>query len=389
MSSPKRILVVSRKFWPLVDEGCHRLLGWSHALQRRGHSIQVLTARWHASWPSQSNLRGIPIDRLLPVPSSNWNEGHFQKNVVQWISNHLDLFDVIYVDRCDGLLTAIQSKAARWSKPVVTRFTVEVQKSGLAKNQWFAPISAADACRRSTRVVTSTVFAQRLLVSHGIDARRIVRIGDVAWSSFSRKQENRQAASSALFEVSSDFVVPGRTDLILHFGEADAKTLLQTVLCVCDFLDAGASLRMWIVGSETSVDAIYPTIKSRGWHREIMLFDGFDDVEDLIAMADLAVVSNPDAALQFSVPTFANSELPLMMADTVEARNWLPDSHRSALFSSSEQLHSVMLDWMSHRRQWESDAVALKAWVRRSMPTELALDQWTNLFRDIDKQLSE
>ena len=86
--------------------------------------------------------------------------------------------------------------------------------------------------------------------------------------------------------MSSDFLIPGRTDLLVHLGVSEAIPLRKAIQAVCDLLDAGASLRMWVIGSGLDLSALYDLIKSRGWHREILLFDGFDDLQELIRVTD-------------------------------------------------------------------------------------------------------
>jgi len=328
-------------------------------------------------------LRDCKIHRLLPSPRSNWNESPFQKNVIAWIGKHLDDFDAIYVDRADGLLGAIAGKCAKWNKPVVTRFSLEGEIEGIARNQQVSPVMAAQACRRTDGVVVPNAFAQRVLLSHGFDERKIIRIPDTVECSVPRDLEARNRAASALFDISSDFVIPGRTDLLLHLGNADAKSLVTATRTVCDLLDQGASLRMWIINAGQGTEAVYDQIKNRGWHREILLFDAFDDLEELVAVADLAIVSNPDATLQFSVPLMTNSELPMVIAESVESKNWHPETPLMKYYDSQESLLRQLKDWLVHRQQWLAEAMGLRSSYRRHMPHQRSLDQWQSLYQNL------
>ena len=68
---PLRLLVVTRKYWPVVDEACMRLMHWIDHWKSLGIDVQIVTARWNKAWPSQANLRGAQVHRLVPPPTHN------------------------------------------------------------------------------------------------------------------------------------------------------------------------------------------------------------------------------------------------------------------------------------------------------------------------------
>jgi hypothetical protein len=309
-----KLLVVARRFWPICDDSSQRLLHWCASLVRAGVDVHVLTARWHASWPEYSLCRDVPVSRLLPGPNSNWNETHFQKNVVQWIGGRTQNFDCLYVDRSDGLLSTILQRASPWELPVYSRFSTNDSGVGLSNSQRVSLVAMADACRPCAKVVCPTIGSHRWLIGHGISESKIVRIEDPAWFSIDRSEESRSAASHALFETCSDFVIPGRTSILLHVGVSESKPLRNVIQSLCEFLDQGALLRAWIVGCGIPPQTLYDLTKSRGWHREILLFDPFDDLQELMRVADLAIVSNPKETLQFTVPTLAHAGVQSLVA---------------------------------------------------------------------------
>ncbi len=378
-----KVLVVARRFWPFTDDSCQRLLHLCAALKRAGAEVTVLTARWHADWPSYSLCREVPVVRLLPAPNTNWNEGHFQKNVVQWIAKKATDFDCIYVDRPDGLLMSLQSKSIRWNLPLLARFSPEDAGHGLSAGQKLTHAAMADACRRCFRIVCPTPNAHRVLVSQGISESQIVRIGDIAWDPVSRSDELRTVASNALFDMSSDFLIPGRTDLLVHMGVSEAIPLRKAIQAVCDLLDAGASLRMWVIGSCLDLSTLYDLIKSRGWHREILLFDGFDDLQELIRVADCCIASNPIETIQFTLPMMATAGVPMIVAEHADCRGWLPEANHFQLYASEQVLEEKLQDFIANRQRWIDSASSLRQSLRRMRSVDDCVLQWLTLFRDI------
>jgi len=324
----------------------------------------------------------VPVHRLLPAPNTNWNESHFQKNVVQWINKSAQDFDCIYVDRADSLLLVLQSKSVKWNLPVIARFSPEDKGFGLSSGQKLSPYAMADACRRCFRVVCPTPNAHRILVSQGISDSQIVRINDIAWSPVSRSKELRTAAANALFDASSDFLIPGHTELLLHLGVTETNALKLVVEAVCHILDYGALFRMWIIGSGVEPSALYDLIKSRGWHREILLFDGFDDMHELIRVADGCIASNPKEAIQCTLPMVAGAGLPTLIADHPDVRAWLPELSHYQIYGSEQSLAEKLNDFIANRERWTTMANSFQQALRSSKPNDEYLQQWLSLFRD-------
>jgi len=319
---------------------------------------------------------------LLPAPNTNWNESHFQKNVVQWVSNKATDFDCIYVDRPDGLLSALQSKSTKWHLPLLVRFSPDDAAFGLSPGQKLSQVAMADLCRRCFRVVSPTSNAHRTLVSQGISESQIVRIGDIAWDPVTRTEELRTVASNALFDMSSDFLIPGRTDLLIHLGLAEAIPLRKAIQAVCDLLDAGVLLRMWVIGAGLDPSALYDLTKSRGWHREILIFDGFDDLQELIRVADCCIASNPKEAIQFTLPMMATAGVPMIIADHQDCRGWLPAANHFQLYSSEYLLAQKLQDFVANRERWTTMANSLRQGLRRTQSIQDCVQQWLSLFRD-------
>lgn len=344
--------------------------------------MTILTARWHPSWPQTSLCREMPVHRLLPAPNTNWNESHFQKNVVHWISKSAKDFDCIYVDRADGLLSFLQSKSIKWNIPIVARFSPDDVGFGLSIGQKLTQIAMADTCRRCTRIVCPTPNAHRIIVSQGISESQITRIGDIAWEPVARSEELRTTASDAIFETSSDFLIPSRTDLLLHFGISETVPLHKAIQSVCDLLDIGILMRMWVVGSGVEPSDLYDLIKSRGWHREILLFDGFDDLQELIQVADCCIASNPKEAIQYTMPLLASAGVPMIIADSPDCRAWLPETNHFQLYSSEQVLAQKLQDFVANRERWTSLASTLRQSLLRTKSRDECVQQWLSLFRN-------
>ncbi|MBU6173765.1 MAG: hypothetical protein KGQ60_08160 [Planctomycetes bacterium] len=378
-----RLLVVARKYWPVVEDSCHRLMHWLAALRSIQIESTVLTARWHASWPDTFLFRNTSIHRLLPSPHSNWNETHFQKNVVSWIQSHLDEFDAIYVDRADTLLQVLLSKSSRWEKPILARFAPEESLYGLASNVRMSLPAIVDTVRRCDYVLTSNPGHHRTLLAHGVREQTIFRMQELAWIRVQRRVDGRQHALKALAQASGDFFLPERSMLMVHIGIASWMELRQVLLAVCDLLDSGAHLRMWLINPGISYQAIYDLLKDRGWHREILIFDGFDDLEDLIQVADLAWVTHPAESIQFTLPLLLSAGVPILARESLELQSLAPVDVSEFIYCSPTDLALKLHRWYANPRAFEKQALTLRGEYLQNHASLDAIRNWRNLLERV------
>ena len=112
------------------------------------------------------------------------------------------------------------------------------------------------------------------------------------------------------------------------------------------------------------------------------MFDGFDDLQELIRVADCCIVSNPNETIQYTLPLLASAGLPMIIADTQDCRAWLPDANHFQLYSSELDLARKLQDFFSNRESWTSLANGLRQGLRRTKSSDVCVQQWLSLFRD-------
>lgn len=381
--SKLRLLVVSRKVWPIAEESALRLMHWVDHWKTLGVETQILTARWNKNWPGLASVRGVPIHRLVPPPSSHWNEGAFQRSIVSWVQKFSSDFDALYIDSTDGILANLAQKCKNLELPFIVRVQQEFQPHTRPRGFGSITTSVDSALRQADAIVTPSYSKAQSLAELGISKASISLIPDLIHPGIARSANEKQLAGNALFHASSDFVVPGFTDLAIHFGDSSFPQLQPVLKAVCDLLDRGHPIRMWLVGIRQDTSQIYEWIKLRGWHREILLFDGFDVLDDVIQAADLAIVSNPQHSLQYSTNLLLQSAIPTIVAESPTTVEWMPETPLLKKFHSAESLTSQLHDWIGHRQQWNQEAIALRSFFHRHYPFEHALERWNSIFQKI------
>jgi len=383
---PIRVQVVTRNYWPNADESSLRLMHTLDVWKSAGIHPSILTTRSNHSWPDRATLRNIAVERILPAPTSSWNETHLQRNVAKWLIKNSDHFDALYVDSSDELLATIVAKSKAIGKPILCRF-------GQEPNRWTKPrssistylqssVSLRDALRKCHCVISEHRCGYETLIDLGVPKDRAVWLPDSVCEPAERSETLRRMACHAMFQVSGDLAIPTQTNLLLHFGEASFEQLHVALQSVCDLLDRGIPIRMWLINPGSDAGEIYEWLKSQGWHHEILIFDGFDVLEDLVCLADLVIASNPACSLQYSTRLALESNLPMIVAIDPSIPDWMPETPLMKWYHSRASLGSQLQDWLTHRAQWEAEAIALRRHYQSHHPSKHWIDRWLELFRN-------
>jgi hypothetical protein len=218
-----------------------------------------------------------------------------------------------------------------------------------------------------------------MLIASGINESHIHRIGFSSSARIQRSPERKKAASESLEKLSGDFVVPDKTPLMVHLGNTSWNELRNVLLAVCDLLDAGASIRMWIIDSGISNDTIYDFLKDRGWHREILIFDSFDDIEEILHVADLVWVTSPGESLQFTLPLVIAAGLPVLVREMADLQNGIVPGIQESMYCSPADLALKLHQWFANATVFRHNALQLKNAYQQSNPVSRDLELWRRI----------
>jgi glycosyltransferase involved in cell wall biosynthesis len=321
-----RLLVVARRFWPVCEESCQRLHEWTSMLVTAGIEVTVLTARWHGSWPAESNFRDLRIVRLLPGPKSAWNETLFLRNVGAWVTKHRREFDRIYVDESAALLHQISHKHVVGDRPLIARFAGVVVETPNEMVSRQSVSLACDGCRQADVVVAANPPAHRQLTSCGIATGQIVRIPDIAWNPIHRSETNRRESLRALREINSDFALPKNSRLLVCLGyQGFDETSIALIDALIQLTEENSSLVVWFIGTNNGLRELYDRVKLAGAHHAILFHSPFDDVEAILQAADGLIFPRPTAGAEYFLPHALAAGIPFIAMEATSYRASIPE----------------------------------------------------------------
>ena len=317
-----RLLVVCRHFWPSCSEAVYRLTAWTDSLAEAGVAVTLLTARWHHRWPAESSFRRVRIVRLLPAPSSNWNDGFFLRNLWQWVERNRGHFDAAYLDSLS--LSPPPKLLGRLGElPLTVRFDAAptaADAGGLAVAGALAPPARSLLARAGVWIVADSPASHRAAIAAGADASAIARMPQTPWRAVEYAPARRAESRKALAQINRDFFVPDRMPLLVCFFEdrqpEEEHGFLKSLRRL---LDPVPRLRCWVFGAGGSVRRHYGLLKDLDCHHDVLLHAPLDQPSHLLHAADIVICPAPGVGRQYYYPTAMAAGAPLLTGGAADA----------------------------------------------------------------------
>ncbi|MEC9093108.1 MAG: glycosyltransferase family 4 protein, partial [Planctomycetota bacterium] len=118
---PRRLALITRRFWPLVGGAERAMAGLAHEFQAMGQSVRVLTGKWESQWPTEIVHREVPVTRLPCPKTRGWGTFRYMSGLKRWLWQHQDNFDAVLVSMLKHDAHVAVKALSRLAKPVIIR----------------------------------------------------------------------------------------------------------------------------------------------------------------------------------------------------------------------------------------------------------------------------
>lgn len=349
MTEAPRVLIVSRRFWPICTDSTQRLMSFANSLAACGTKIGVLSARWHSSWSPRIDIREMPIHRLELAPTNPLRSARYARSLVDWVTKHSAEYDLIYFDAAELEAQVILSQVKTPQRPpVVVRFDPLELAPGF-EARWQPSSLTLDACRRADYVIAPRADALQRLKVAGILDHKIVRIADTP-NAVSRTDAVRAAARNALAGINHDLFVRSTDRVVVCPGELTRKWGVELLIrAIGPLVQDNRSLRVWLLGDSSERSYFYEQLKYNGWHNLIAMPGAFEDMDEVLRVADICVVPARGQGLGWLVPKCITSFIPVLVADGPELQCCFSSQTNSSLVfrdGSIENLREKLIQWL-------------------------------------------
>jgi glycosyltransferase involved in cell wall biosynthesis len=317
-----RVVLVTRRFWPLVGGAENTMAALAMELRARGAEPTVLTAQGTPDWPSCVHYDGIRVTRLPGPRSDVWGTFRYLQALRSWLRWHKNQIDVVCVSRLRLEAYAALTALRRTAIPVVLR----AEQSGEAGDlPWLQRRGFGSRilkrCRTAAAVIAPDASVVAELVQAGFARSQIHMIANGIPPMPARSYGDRGRAREALAEINPDLQTREATRVVLFVGRLRQSNGLLTLISAWPaVLQAQPEARLWVIGDGPLRDPLCERVMDLQLQSKVLLPGTFEDVGDLYAAADVFVCPTRQAGVPLALLEAAAARVPIVASDMAEIR---------------------------------------------------------------------
>lgn len=317
MSLP-RVVMVSRRFWPLVGGAETVMAGLAAAFQARGASTTLLTARWRPEWPLTIEHRGVRVVRIAQPSQRFWGSARYMMRLAGWLEAHAGQFDLVYVSMLKHDAYAALGACRSLGVPVVLR-AEGGGPSGDCAWQAHHPLGGAirrRCARRAAAIVTPSEALEHELTNLGYPAELLERIPNGVPLPEPRSPERQVRARVSLALANPALRFGPRDRLTLYTGRLHPLKGLDTLVTAwMQVARDHPHEKLWLVGEGPEEKRLTEQIAAAGLEGQVSLTGAFDSVDDLLLAADRFVLPSHEEGMSLALLEAMAAGLPVIASD--------------------------------------------------------------------------
>lgn len=282
--SPKRIAIVTRRFWPMSGSTAHFAADLADFFVSESQQVRLFTAAWQKDWPQQCSFRNFDIQRLPRPASGPWGTYRYQRALVR----ELEVYQpdaVLLFDAGEDLVPV--RKLVGEEVPCVVR----VDHRGLSRMSRLVQKSLrlelatailCDSLRTRNELVLRRLAIPKTeeLVSAGVS------IPEQSYRSVVRQAHARAALGDAHPVLRIDPARPLVVTAAPMDGDAGLEDLVRAWTVV---LELFPKAKLWLLGDGAGSQKVWDRITNLDMVYSAIMPGYFDDLEAILTAADLYV----------------------------------------------------------------------------------------------------
>ncbi|MBX3415901.1 MAG: glycosyltransferase family 4 protein [Pirellulales bacterium] len=315
--TPPRLVLVTRRFWPLVGGAEAMMANLAAGFRQQGAKTTILTAQWQSDWPRTVEHQGVRVERL-PQPRIRWlGTWRYLRALDDRLQSAADEIDLIYVSMLKHDAYAAVRAARRMGVPVVLRaegagatgdvhWQLEANFGRRIKRQ----------CLRAAAFVAPSPAIERELIAAGYPRERIHFIANGVPVQPLRDPAQREEVRSWLARSQPGLYVHPGAKLAVYTGRLHAsKGLTHLIEAWHTVVRHDPTARLWLVGEGPERPQLVRLIRELELNGNVVLAGAFDQVDDLLAAADLFVLPSLEEGMSLALLEAMAAGLPVVATD--------------------------------------------------------------------------
>ncbi|MBN1590546.1 MAG: glycosyltransferase family 4 protein [Pirellulales bacterium] len=332
-----RVVFITRRFWPQWDGASRTIGNLAAALVKRGCQASVLTVWEVPRWAAEIQWRGVSVIRLPYDRQNRRGEIGYLQALTRWLRGNRDQYDLVCVSglRHDAYaaLGAVTSEV-----PVVLR----AETSGFRGDcLWQLDAKRGRRIKRRTMKAAAWIgpspLAHRELIAAGYPRERIHYLAHGVTRQPVRDKMTRRAARESLATDHSMLRLAEETPLAVCVGRLHrSRGLVSLITAWESILKHRPDARLWFVGNGPERTSLQQRIDARNLTGQVSLVGQFDEVDTLLAAADLFVLPSSEEDLSIALLEAMAAGLPVVACDTLSNREVVESGQQGLLVPSGD-----------------------------------------------------
>ncbi len=332
--SPRRLAIVTRYFWPVIEPSGVRLSELAEVLRHSEVGVKIFTSRWESEWASRLEFREVEVIRVnRPAPGA-WRLTRYARVLAKELLQQAPLWDAALVaggsEEIEGALVARDRGGPRqvWIR-ADDRLYRDLNGGGSSSK-------LAGLLARVDEVICpweplSRLFERRL--------RRPIQVLPDGILSPELEQAESRERKVALREAISDLhpllQIGRHVPLGVVLGGFEPAGAIDAVIEAWQLLAVRrVRPRLWLVGDGEGAMAVWQKIHHLGLAAEISLPGNFDNLNDPLLAADFFLHPWPGPANAWGVEQAMICGMPIVFARGSDVPTGLSDRQTGLAYNA-------------------------------------------------------
>jgi glycosyltransferase involved in cell wall biosynthesis len=324
-----RVVLVTRRYWPLVGSSERVIADLAHALKPHGFIPSVVTARFDASWPERVDCRETVVHRVIAPLRFGGTTRRYLVGLAKWFREHQSDIDVVCVSRFQEDASAVLRALRDTEIPVILRAedvdAVEIES--LAQSGRRGQLGL-EAYQDAAAVVVSDRVTEQHLRGAGFDPDNLHYIPNGVRVSGKRTDSLQKASRAALFNINHDLLALPGVKVAVYVGGFDDSAAFSNLLRAWRRVtDEWPQSRLWLIGDGPLRDKLFEQIRYADLHGRVLLPGTFDDPDEIFRAADVFVQPEECTNVPFFLLEAMAAGLPVVACGATPQRGPVRDGH--------------------------------------------------------------
>lgn len=383
----RRWVLISRRFWPLVGGAEAVMAQLSAELAAEGDQVRLLTARWSPDWPRELVQRGVPVIRLAQPRIRWWGTWRYCRNLERWLVEHSREVDLAYVSMLKHDAYAALGAGHRAGFPVVLR----AEGAGVSGDvHWQLAATGGRhikrRCQGAAALVAPSRAIEQELIAAGYPRARIHYLPNGVRIPPPRDPAARQTARATLAQIHPGLALAPGTPLAVFTGRLHPGKGLWDLLAAWPAVDARRpEARLWLVGDGPQAAELAQRIEAAGLAGKVVLTGSFDQVDDVLAAADLFVLPSHEEGMSLALLEALAAGLPSVACDIPGNRPLIEHGRQGWLVPPGQP--AGLAAGIEHALAQPAEARAWGEAARQRVSAEFSLAETVRRHRELFEQV--